>query len=286
MTIPCLTDFVSDSALRALTFEANVTPKPGLVDRNNVGAHPDMTLDMLIKSAEAISPYIGKCAQSGFSTRNLPPEIAFESLKTIGLQAERAMFQATNGTNTHKGAIFCFCLLSGAYGRLIETKSVTPESICETASRLSEKAMRFSLTNAKNNPLTHGDAAYRLKSISGARGEALTGYPSLLNIALPAFAHAKQMGFPLNDAGVYTLLSLIANVDDTCIYTRGGSEGIALAQSLAAKALSSGFMTEAENMDSIFIKKRLSPGGCADLLAAAMFIKILTSTEREEYTCE
>ena len=58
MTIPCLTDFVSDSALRALTFEANVTPKPGLVDRNNVGAHPDMTLDMLIKSAEAISPYI------------------------------------------------------------------------------------------------------------------------------------------------------------------------------------------------------------------------------------
>ena len=279
-----LSGFVSRAAFEALSFEANVTPKPGLVDRNNTGAHSDMTLSMLLESAQAIAPYIGTCAQSGFDTRNASYERAFTHLKKIGLQAEEAMNKATGGVNTHKGAIFCFCLLAGAYGRCV--KPATAKTICHTASLLARAAITASLESASRLPVTHGDVAFQKAHLSGARGEAANGYPSILNTALPALEGACQMGCSENDAGVYALLNLIANVDDTCIYSRGGSEGLAFSKFQASTALQGDFINEAKKIDSLFIKKRLSPGGCADLLAAAMFSKILIQAKWEEYTCE
>lgn len=279
-----LSDFASRAAYRALCFEANVTPKPGLVDRNNTGAHSDMTLSMLLESARAIAPYIGRCAQSGYDTKDAPFESAFTALREIGLQAENAMIETTGGINTHKGAVFCFCLLAGAYGRCLKT--ATAETICKTASLLYQEASKSSLLAASRSPVTHGDIAYQKASLPGARGEALSGFQSVLKIAYPTLEYALKKGCSENDAGVYALLHLISKVDDTCIYFRGGTEGLALSKSLAFKALQGDFMKEVENIDSLFIKKRLSPGGCADLLAAAMFIKILIQSKWEEYTCE
>lgn len=281
-----LSEVVSNAAYAALSHEARVTPKPGLVDENNTGAHKDMTLSLLLESALAVSPFIGMCAESGFQTKDDPPEIAFLTLKDIGLEAEKAMYRATSGVNTHKGAIFSFCLIAGAYGRLTGLGSVTHERLLKTASQLAEKAVKDALTNARSFPVTHGDSAYREKKLSGARGEALHGYPSILNIALPALECAEKKGYSPNDASVYALLSLIAHVDDTCLYARGGEEGLHLAKSLAQSALSGDFMREAEKMDSLFIEKRLSPGGCADLLAAAIFITLLESSKGEDNTCE
>ena len=111
-------------------------------------------------------------------------------------------------------------------------------------------------------------------------------HSSVLNIAYPALQSALENGYSENDAGVFALLNLISKVDDTCIYARGGTDGLSFAKSLASKALQGDFMKEAATVDSLFIKKRLSPGGCADLLAAAMFIKILIQSKWEEYTCE
>lgn len=272
-----LSDFVSSAALYALSFEANVTPKPGLVDRRNTGSHNDMTLSMLLKSAHAISPFIGHCAQSGLDTRLLSHEEAFCALKAIGLQAEAAMKKETGGVNTHKGAIFSFCLLAGAFGRLSPFER-TREKICLTAAPLSQKASGAALENARSHPVTHGDIAYKTASLTGARGEALSGYPGILTVALPALEYALQKGFCENDAGVYALLSLISRTADTCLYARGGSEGLSLAMQLSKAALEGDFMSESAKIDSIFIQKRLSPGGCADLLAAAMFIKKLTQS--------
>ncbi len=281
-----LVDFVKNAALYALTFEANVTPKPGLVDRNNTGSHQDMTLSMLTKSAEAIAPYVGACAQSGLETKEFSFEIAFHSLQSIGLEAEKAMFKATDGVNTHKGAIYCFCLLAGAFGRLIEEKAITPEAICKTAALLSKKASHASLITACHSPSTHGDIAYKNAYLAGARGEALSGYPGILHVALPALEEALQRGFSENDTGVYALLHLISKTNDTCIYSRGGINGLKLSKSLAEEALKGDFLKNAERIDAIFINKRLSPGGCADLLAAAMFIKILMQSKREGIVCE
>lgn len=281
-----LADFVSNAAYHALLYEANVTPKPGLVDMSNTGAHEDMTLSMLAKSAEAVSPYIGQCARIGFETKNASFESAFRALQKTGLEAEEAMKQATGGVNTHKGAIYCFSLLAGAYGRNLYAEILSPDVLCQTASLLSKEASGSSLESASRSPVTHGDIAFQKAHLSGARGEALSGYPSILNIALPALEYACQKGFSENDAGVYALLHLISKVDDTCIYSRGGAEGLMLSKSLASDALQGNFMEKAGQIDSVFIKKRLSPGGCADLLAAAIFIQKLTSTKWEEYTCE
>ncbi len=281
-----LIDFAKNAALYALTFEANVTPKPGLVDKNNTGAHEDMTLSMLLNSAEAIAPYVGACAQSGFDTRKSSFENAFCDLQSIGLGAEKAMLKATGGVNTHKGAIYCFCLLAGAFGRLVEEKVITPETICKTAALLSKKASHASLETACHSPSTHGDIAYKNAYLTGARGEALSGYPGILNVALPALEEALQKGFSENDAGVYALLHLISRINDTCIYSRGGIDGLKLSKSLAGEALKGNFLKNAERMDAIFINRRLSPGGCADLLAAAMFIKILMQSKREGIVCE
>ncbi|MBE5790833.1 MAG: triphosphoribosyl-dephospho-CoA synthase [Clostridiales bacterium] len=281
-----LIDFVKNAALYALTFEANVTPKPGLVDRNNTGAHQDMTLSMLLKSAETIAPYIGACAQSGLDTKKSPFEIAFHSLQSIGLEAEKAMFKANGGVNTHKGAIYCFCLLAGAFGRLMGEGEISAEAILKTASELSKKASFGSLETARLFPSTHGDFAYKNACLSGARGEAISGYPGILHVALPALEDALHKGFSENDAGVYALLHLISKTNDTCIYSRGGIHGLKLSKSLAGEAIKGDFLKNAERMDIIFINKRLSPGGCADLLAAAMFIKILIQSKREGIICE
>ncbi len=281
-----LSGFVSRAAYQALLFEANVTPKPGLVDKNNSGAHEDMTLSMLLESAKAIAPHIGQCAQTGFETKNAAFEKAFFALQKIGLQAEAAMKTATGGVNTHKGAIYCFCLLAGAFGRNLGAETISPDILCRTAALFSKESSGASLSVASQTPVTHGDIAFQKAHLSGARGEALSGYPSILKIALPALESAFQKGFSENDAGVYALLHLISSVDDTCIYSRGGLEGLLLSKSLASEALKGNFLKEAERIDSIFTLKRLSPGGCADLLAAAMFIKILIQSKWEEYTCE
>ena len=286
MTKMRLSKFVENAALYALSYEANVTPKPGLVDRNNTGAHEDMTLPMLLSSAEAVAPLIGECAECGFELKGESYEDTFFALQKIGLRAEEAMFKATNGINTHKGAVYAFCLLAGAFGRNLCDAFLTPEVICKTASRLCEKSCMSSLLSASHSPVTHGDEAYKRAHLSGARGEALLGYPGIVKVALPALETALQNGHTENDAGVYALLCLISQTDDTCLFHRGGFEGLLYAKSLAFEALKEDFTKNAGEIDRIFINKRLSPGGCADLLAAAMFIKILTTTKREEYTCE
>ena len=56
---------IARSAEQSLLDEARLTPKPGLVDRNNSGANNDMDLPMLERSAEAISPYFADCARVG-----------------------------------------------------------------------------------------------------------------------------------------------------------------------------------------------------------------------------
>ena len=82
-----------------------------------------------------------------------------------------------------------------------------------------------------------------------------------------------------NDAGVLTLLHLIAKVYDTNLYKRGGVEGVFFAQDCARKLLLSGDPTveTVRKMDAELTERNLSPGGCADLLAVTYFL-----TELEE----
>jgi hypothetical protein len=51
-----LYDPLRNSKAGSLIEEANLTPKPGLVDRRGGGAHTDMTLEMMYRSAYSLFP--------------------------------------------------------------------------------------------------------------------------------------------------------------------------------------------------------------------------------------
>lgn len=267
---------IAEKAAQSLVDEVNTTPKAGLVDRRNCGSHSDMNVQMFLKSAAALKGYFEKCVEIGQQTSKEPPENTFPPLKEAGIEAEKEMLRATAGVNTHKGAIYSMGLVCGAMGRLYcpENPIAKTEDILSESSRIVKDAAERDLNSASGK--TAGERLYLEKSIRGIRGEALGGFPSVLNISLPAFYSALESGKSQNDAAALSLLELIARVEDTNLYKRGGIEGAKWAKNAARELLEKRPSNkQIEALDDEFIKRNLSPGGCADLLALTLFLHSL-----------
>ncbi|USF26876.1 2-(5''-triphosphoribosyl)-3'-dephosphocoenzyme-A synthase [Firmicutes bacterium ASF500] len=270
---------VSALVTQALLDEVCTTPKPGLVDRYNNGSHRDMDIFTFAASAAALAPYWGTCFQIGRETAKSVPADTFQALRNAGRGAERTMFSATGGVNTHKGAIFTLGTICGAVGRLwtAEAPCRSPETILAECAAMASAAVRADLTALKNRSArTAGEQAYLEQGLTGARGEAAKGFPNIRDIALPALKTALTAGQSKNDAGAATLLRLIAQGTDTNMVARGGVERAKKAAEDCARFLERRPLPEIEGiaqLDREFIRDDLSPGGCADLLAAAFFLK-------------
>ena len=113
---------------------------------------------------------------------------------------------------------------------------------------------------------------YLQYGLLGIRGQVAMGLPSVVNIALPKYRELINAGLSQNDAGAVTLLHLIAQVEDTNLYHRGGAEGAKWASRSACGLLPLPSIAEIRQLDAQFIEKNLSPGGCADLLAVTYFL--------------
>ena len=266
-------------AVQSLLDEVRTTPKPGLVDCRNSGSHEDMNLQHFLSSANALKPYFAECVKIGQQTAHRPPEETFPLLRKAGLQAEEVMFRTTGGVNTHKGAIYTLGILCGSIGRLwsAETPIGDTEAILAECTQIVHTSVQkdFALAEGK----TAGEQMYLQQGIRGVRGEMEAGLPSVRNIGLPQFQQYLADGFSENDAGVYTLLHLIANVADTNLYKRGGEAGAQWAAKAVSELLSKAqhpAIREVEELDDGFVARKLSPGGCADLLAATYFLRKLT----------
>ena len=264
-------------ATQSLLDEVCTTPKPGLVDRNNNGSHRDMDIFTFMASAAALSPYFQNCAEIGMKSAALAPEETFRQLRMAGLRAEQDMFAATNGVNTHKGAIFTMGILCGAAGRLWspgETWNV--EDLCREVSAVTKAALEADFRAGGD---TVGQRLHAQRGIPGIRGEVAKGLPSVAKIALPAYYRCLDNGCDQNEAGAVTLLHLIANVEDTNMLSRGGTEGASQGAAWAAELIRNDrkpSLDEVSELDERFIQRNLSPGGCADLLAAVYFLAQLT----------
>lgn len=262
-------------AVESLLDEVNTTPKPGLVDRRNNGSHSDMTLHTFYDSANALKPYFTECFTVGRQTAEQPPDTAFSSLREIGIRAERTMLVATNGVNTHKGAIYVMGALCGVLGRLWTAEKPfigINETLTECAS-LVNQAVREDFSHTDRS--SYGLRLYHTHGIKGVRGELAGGLPSVVNAGLPAFKNALKAGLSPNDAGCIALIHLITCVEDTTLYHRGGVEGAQFAAERARRLLAETPHPSTEQiaaLDDAFIQKNLSPGGCADLLAATYFL--------------
>lgn len=271
---------VASLVTKCLLDEVDTTPKPGLVDRRNCGSHRDMDVSTFRASAAALTWYWARCMEIGQQTQELPPERVFAALRQTGMEAERHMMTATGGVNTHKGAIFLLGAVCGAIGRLwrAEAPCRDTETILNECRALGAGAVRSdwaALAGQDGGALTAGQRAYLNHGQTGIRGELAQGMPGVAEVALPAFRRALEAGYDRSDAGAAALICLIARGTDTNMIARGGAEKAKAAAEKAAALVRDGrlpTMKEIEALDDEFIRDNLSPGGCADLLAATYFL--------------
>lgn len=281
----------AQQAQRALLYEVTITPKPGLVDRANAGAHADMDIFTFIDSACALREYFEACAQIGLDFRGKQPGDCFDALRTPGLVAEQAMKHATSGVNTHKGAIFslgiyCAALGMGYDGESSDVQAAFVRCGEMTRERMAQEMERICMQEAQ----TFGEAIYKKKRIGGVRAEAASGFAAVRETALPRLHAALKAGLSLNDAGLCALVSLMACTQDTNAVRRGGEkmaerirQSAQVLDARIADHLREGKL--ACQMDSIhqvlgrwdeaFTEKHISPGGCADLLALTLLAEFM-----------
>lgn len=260
---------IADNAVQSLLDEVHATPKPGLVDRRNNGSHNDMDLALFEASAKALKPYFRECFQLG---RTLSTENTFSALRQAGLNAEETMFRVTEGVNTHKGAIFTLGLLCGSIGNLWSASAPlpNPDRILAHCAQIAAPTLLQDLSGATG--VTAGERLYLKHGITGVRGEAASGYPSVQKAY--RFYCDQQSSTNRNSALICTLLYLIAHTDDTNLYHRGGTAGAKWSSQAAKALLPCPTMDEVQALDDAFIQRNLSPGGCADLLSAVIFLEL------------
>ncbi len=265
---------LADLAVRALIAEALLTPKPALVDQRGPGAHQDLDLERLLRSAQSLH---GSFLHMALRARGAAPDLALrESLGAIGRQAERAMLAATGGSNAHRGAIWVLGLLLAA--RAMAEPHAALEDILSIAAGIASLPDRHAPALPSN-----GSSACRRFGVHGARGEASGGFPHVLHAGLPALHGARRRGAEENCARLDALMSIMASLDDTCLLHRGGWPAVEAAQGGARRVLAlGGTATQAGwaallALDAELLRLNASPGGAADLLAACLFLDNLQS---------
>ncbi len=269
---------VSDLAIEALHREVMLTPKPGLVDRRNSGAHRDMTLGTFMASGAAIRPWFPLFFDTGVKTASRPIAEVLAKLRADGVACEKAMFAATNGVNTHKGAIFSFGLLIAAAGRRFALgDTLKREALCSDVASMTADLVERELKRAKRSR-TAGEALYRRHGFTGARGEAASGFATVRVHAIPVFLSTWLRTGDERLALSGALLALLAHNRDTNLVARGGMGGLAYVQASARKLIDRGgaeapdFHEAMTRFDDDLIERNLSPGGSADLLAVTWFL--------------
>ena len=272
-------------ACAALIQEAHLSPKPGLVDAENCGAHLDMDLALLIKSATALEPYFTRFAEQGILNADLPPVGMLSTIRAEGQKAEEAMLTATNGVNTHKGALFLLGALCYAAGYCAGNGiALLAQTVCQTASRVCAGVTRELGAGA--------GWAYLRYGALGARGEAEAGFPHAL-LAIYAYQNAVICGAMEDDAWLFALLRLIETLDDANVLARCGQERALELKARAGEIAShypaggEAFLREMRALDRDCQSWHASPGGAADLLATAMFLTRIAPNKQagEPFDC-
>lgn len=267
-------------AYAALIEELQTAPKPGLVDPLSNGAHTDMDAALMEKSARTLKPYFVRMAQAGFQEQGSEREL-FACIRQIGIEAEKAMFQATGGVNTHKGMIFTLGIWCTCAARCLQCNlPLSEQNLLATEQKMVREELLQELATIRTAS-SHGTANYLRYGTGGIRQEAAEGYPALFRYACPTLAEGKKQHQDWNRVKLQTLMVLMANVEDSNIISRHDPGVLAEVQQEAAAFLQQGgaYTTQAEQelerLDRSFTERRISPGGSADLLGAGIFLDSL-----------
>lgn len=267
---------IAHLATQALQAELDTTPKPGLVDKDNNGAHRDMDYALMQRSIDTLHPYFVQLARLGFAD-TLPTHTA---IRDIGIEAEKAMLSATNGVNTHKGALFSMGLavvaaaheerkIAANEEQILKERNGGEDVLVSLQTTIKALAASFPDTNG-----THGSKAKLLSkgttAIKGALDNAREGYEKLFAEWLPFYIERRKE----HDAYTLhkTLLRIMCDLDDTNVIYR---TDLATAEEVKqeARALLDSFSKAAlKDMDRRYTARNISPGGAADMLSLTIFI--------------
>lgn len=265
-------------AVKSLIYEVSASPKPGLVDRMNNGSHSDMDFFTFLESAFSMEEGFKQIADLAERYEGEIGPSTLLAIRSIGIEMEREMFEATGHVNAHKGALFTLVLtlfssayvyrMEGAY-RLSDIRSV----IMSITVGLTEE-----LKSPKSD-LSHGEILYRDFGILGIRGEAEAGYPNVFDKVYPYLLEHKDRD--RNALMVNCLYALMTSVEDSNILWRQDYDTLKEVMMLSEEFLSFGGMFDenglerAKKIDKIFTERRISPGGSADLLSMTLFLGML-----------
>jgi triphosphoribosyl-dephospho-CoA synthase len=256
-------------AAQALRDEACLSPKPGLVDRRGSGAHRDMDLALLMRSADVLEPWFERLAEASMG-RPLDDRLRTE-LGEVGRRAEADLLVGTEGVNTHRGALF-------ALGLLVAAAAATGACRASEVAAAAGALARCRDAGAGTEPNSNGRRARLLMPGAGAPQQAQDGYPSVVHVALPMLVQRRAAGAGEDIARLDALLALMATLDDTCVIYRGGIAGLRQTKAGAAAVLAAGGSGTADGraaltgLDRRLVAAGLSPGGSGDLLAATLLL--------------
>lgn len=261
---------IADLAVAALDWEVDFTPKPGLVDAISNGAHRDMDAALFHRSAASLHDYfvqLGAVAEG-----RAPNDLLREQIGSLGRTAEKRMFAATNGVNTHKGAIWALGLLVTAYWLQPAANSAQLLAIAGQLARIDDPG------NESVTKQTYGQQAQHQYGIGGAQAEAQSNFPHI--------ARLLELPLTTKDDWLRALLTLYATVDDTNVIHRSDLATLRFLQQQAKRIAQASEPvlknSEFAGLADFTIEKNISPGGSADLFAATKFLKTLPKQDLAE----
>ncbi len=270
---------LANIAENILLKEVHLTPKPGLVDERNQGANSDMNLNTFHSSICSIKNFF---KQMAYNAACVTDDVELmHALQIIGLNAEKAMLTATNGVNTHKGAIYSIGLLLSAYARIITVTDIyNDDDICCSVNSITLVAAQLARIQSKDYTPSNGSSVRKQYHVGGAREQAESGFP-IVKKALEVFYNYEHRGEDF--AWKLALLGIMSELDDNNVLHRAGRVGADFVKNKAVELMNFGDnMTDEllEQFDDELVSMNINCGGCADMLACAMFLNELCKLHR------
>lgn len=268
---------IGEAAILGMLYEVSSSPSPGLVSPYSSGVHRDMDFFTFMRSSSSIAYAMYLCAQVGM---DYPVEDILKTIRSVGIEAEKNMFKATGGVNTHRGFLFLGGVACAAAGYCVQTAiNLDRENISSACSEICYGIVEGELANIKyEEKLSNGEKLYIKHGIRGVRGEVEEGLPTVLEIGLPMYEDGIYYDLPTGEALCHSLMGIMTRVEDTTVVNRCGLDGLAFMRKLAGIAVEIGGMKTVEgkefihDLDRVFNDNNISPGGAADLLAITVMI--------------
>lgn len=252
-----LDQYLEETINLAIMTELNLEDKFGLVTPTSSGSHPDMNFELMMKAKDAIIPGLKAMFWIGYNQQDL--SLCFKKAKEIGLQTEKAMYEQTGNINAYKGLIFILGLVVCSAGYILSNNQPI-DKIYDNV-----KEMAKDVFNDMHYQ-TFGEEAYQKYQFGGARLEAYNGLPSVKK-ACNGLNSLSEKDLHM------TLITIIKTADDSVMLKRAGSYERYLYYKNLISSIKTYDLDIIKQITDECVASKISCGGAADILIAAIFIK-------------